>query len=63
MALGMTLALGWPMVWAIWLYPLYYIVLLFPRERDDNRRCAKKYGSLWDEYVRQVPKRIIPGVY
>jgi protein-S-isoprenylcysteine O-methyltransferase Ste14 len=63
MATGITLALGWPGVLIAWLYPLYYVFLLLPRERADERRCAAKYGPLWDEYVRQVPKRIIPGVY
>lgn len=63
MAAGLTLALGWPGVWIVWLYPVYYVVLLVPRERADERRCAAKYGQLWHEYVRRVPKRIIPGVY
>jgi delta14-sterol reductase len=63
MATGLALSLGhldspWP-----WLYPLYYVGLLFPRERDDDKRCAEKYGALWDEYREKVPKRIIPGIY
>ena len=63
MALGLTLALGqldspWP-----WLYPLYYVLLLFPRERDDERRCAEKYGELWQTYKGQVRYRIIPYIY
>jgi delta14-sterol reductase len=63
MAIGLTLSLGWPSVWVVWLYPLYYVALLFPRERADERRCAAKYGDLWKEYVRRVPKRILPGLY
>ena len=63
MAIGLTLSLGWPSVWVVWLYPLYYVALLFPRERADERRCAAKYGELWKEYVRRVPKRILPGLY
>ncbi len=63
MAVGIAASLGhldsvWP-----WLYPLYYVALLIPRERDDDRRCAEKYGALWTEYKRQVPYRIIPGIY
>jgi hypothetical protein len=50
-------------VWEVWLYPLFYVFLLFPRERADERRCAAKYGELWAEYERRVPKRIIPWVY
>jgi protein-S-isoprenylcysteine O-methyltransferase Ste14 len=63
MAIGLTLVLGRPAVWLVWLYPLYYVALLFPRERADERRCAVKYGALWTEYVRRVPRRIIPGLY
>ena len=51
MASGIALAVGYPgAIWP-WLYPLYYVVLLFPRERDDDRRCAAKYGPLWQEYT------------
>ncbi|MCB9256792.1 MAG: DUF1295 domain-containing protein [Chitinophagales bacterium] len=63
MATGIVLAVGllatpWP-----WLYPLYYVALLFPRQMDDDKRCAAKYGKLWDEYLKKVPSRIIPKVY
>mgnify|MGYP002642010812 CR=1 FL=1 len=63
MATGLTLALGWPGVWWAWLYPLYYVALLTTRERADERRCAAKYGPLWDRYREQVPRRIVPGLY
>jgi delta14-sterol reductase len=63
MATGLTLALGHPEVWSTWLYPVYYVALLFPRERDDDRRCAAKYGALWTAYCARVRYRIIPGVY
>ena len=63
MATGLTLALGWPALPAPWLYPLYYVLLLVPRQLADDRRCAEKYGELWHEYERRVPKRIIPGIY
>ena len=63
MATGLALALGHPGAIGPWLYPLYYVALLVPRERDDHRRCAAKYGALWDEYCRRVRYRIIPGVY
>ena len=63
MACGLTLSLGWPLVLGPWLYPLYYVVLLVPRERDDDRRCAKKYGPLWERYRQKVPWRIVPGIY
>jgi delta14-sterol reductase len=63
MAVGLTLALGRPLDPWPWLYPLYYLALLVPRQVDDDRRCKAKYGPLWDQYCRLVPYRIIPGVY
>jgi delta14-sterol reductase len=63
MALGIVLATGHPlMIWP-WLYPLYYVVLLFPRQIDDDKRCSLKYGALWQEYIKKVPYRIIPFIY
>jgi len=63
MATGLTLSLGSPGAFTPWLYPLYYVVLLVPRQIDDDRRCEQKYKALWVEYVRRVPYRIIPGIY
>ncbi|MFZ5438507.1 MAG: DUF1295 domain-containing protein [Myxococcota bacterium] len=63
MASAITLSLGYPGAWEPWLYPLYYVVLLFPRQYADDQRCAKKYGPLWDAYVQRVRWRIIPFVY
>jgi delta14-sterol reductase len=63
MATGLTLCLGYPLAVLPWLYPLYYVALLFPRQYYDDRRCAERYGALWDEYRRRVPSRIIPGIY
>ena len=39
------------------------LALLLPRQADDDRRCARKYGELWHEYRRRVPYRIIPRFY
>lgn len=63
MACGLALSLGHPASLGPWLYPLYYLALLIPRQLDDDRRCAQKYGPLWEEYKRLVPYRIIPFVY
>ena len=63
MATGLTLCLGYPLALAAWLYPLYYVGLLFPRQHYDDLRCAERYGALWEEYCRRVPSRIIPGIY
>ncbi len=63
MVLGLALAPGhlrsiWP-----WLYLLYVLPLMLTRERADGRRCAAKYGALWDRYREEVPYRIIPRIY
>ncbi|HXK22061.1 MAG TPA: DUF1295 domain-containing protein [Myxococcota bacterium] len=63
MATGLALSLGYPTAVGPWLYPLFYLVLLLPRQIDDDRRCAEKYGPLWEEYCRRVPSRIVPGIY
>lgn len=63
MAIGLTLSLGYPLMPVPWLYPLYYVALLVPRQADDDRRCAARYGALWDEYCRRVPWRIVPYLY
>jgi delta14-sterol reductase len=46
-----------------WLYPLYYVLLLGARERDDDERCAAKYGAEWKRYRELVPWRIVPWLY
>jgi protein-S-isoprenylcysteine O-methyltransferase Ste14 len=63
MAIGLALSLGHPTDPLPWLYPIYYVALLFARERDDDKRCAAKYGALWDDYKAKVPYRIIPFIY
>ena len=63
MASALALSLGYPgAIWP-WLYPVYYLALLVPRQIADDRRCAQKYGALWVEYRRAVPYRIVPGIY
>lgn len=49
--------------WLSLLYPLYYVGLFIPRERDDEVLCKQKYGDAWVEYVKLVPYRIVPYVY
>ncbi|MFT4572596.1 MAG: protein-S-isoprenylcysteine O-methyltransferase Ste14 [Hyphomicrobiaceae bacterium] len=63
MASGLALVLGNPLAIGPWLYPLYYVALLVPRQLDDDRRCAERYGHLWTQYCERVPWRIIPFVY
>jgi delta14-sterol reductase len=63
MGSGIALAVSFYGSWLPWLYPLYYIALLFPRQLDDDKRCAAKYGTLWDRYTEKVRYRIIPYIY
>lgn len=63
MAAGIILSVGYPANPLPWLYPLYYVALLFPRQMADDRRCSQKYGPLWDEYESRVKYRIIPFLY
>lgn len=63
MGTAIALSVGYPSVLWVWLYPLYYIALLLPRQIDDDKRCAKKYGALWQTYLGKVKYRIIPYIY
>ncbi|HLP21867.1 MAG TPA: DUF1295 domain-containing protein, partial [Chitinophagales bacterium] len=63
MATGIVLCVAYAFSPLPWLYPFYYVVLLFPRQLDDDKRCADKYGALWIEYCKRVPRKIIPGIY
>jgi hypothetical protein len=63
MAIGIVLCIGYPFTLWPWLYPIYYIVLLLPRQLADNKRCTLKYGMLWEQYVKKVPYRVIPYIY
>jgi delta14-sterol reductase len=63
MGCGIALSAGYPAVWPVWLYPLYYIGLLFTRQMDDAKICKAKYGELWDAYTKKVKYRIIPYIY
>jgi delta14-sterol reductase len=60
---GIALAAGYPALWWVWLYPLYYAGLLFTRQMDDDKICKAKYGELWDRYTKKVKYRIIPFIY
>ena len=63
MAVGIALSVGYPENLWVWLYPLYYVALLLPRQFDDDKRCAIKYGTLWEDYTKKVKYRIIPYLY
>ena len=56
-------SLGYPALLGVWLYPAYYIALLFTRAADDAIICKEKYGELWELYKKKVKYRIIPFIY
>ena len=62
-AVAIALAAGYFGLWMVWLYPAYYVALLFTRQADDDRVCRAKYGDLWDQYTAKVKYKIIPHVY
>ena len=59
MATAIVLAIGYPSNFWPWLYPLYYVALLFPRQRDDDKRCREKYGKLWEQYTAKVESTLM----
>jgi len=44
-------------------YVFYLTLLLVHRARRDDVRCRLKYGKYWEEYTKQVPYKILPGVW
>ena len=62
-AVAVALAPGYFGIWMVWLYPAYYIGLMFSRQADDDKVCKAKYGELWDQYTEKVKYRIIPFIY
>ena len=43
-------------------YVIYLSILLTDRAFRDDDRCRSKYGEYWDEYCKEVPYKIIPGI-
>jgi delta14-sterol reductase len=62
-AIAIALSSGYFGIWMVWLYPAYYVGLMFTRQADDDTVCKTKYGKLWDEYTAKVKYRIIPFIY
>ena len=63
MAIAIVLCVSHPTLLWPWLYPIYYVVLLFTRQIADDKRCSSKYGALWTRYTKEVPYKIIPYIY
>ena len=46
-----------------YLVPAWLLMLLMQRAARDDRRCSRKYGSVWDDYCRTVKFRMFPYIY
>jgi 7-dehydrocholesterol reductase len=46
-----------------WSYFFYLTGLLLDRCARIDARCCAKYGAAWQRYVREVPWKLIPGVW
>ena len=44
-------------------YPIFLTVLLVHRAHRDEEKCIAKYGKYFEDYMRIVPYRIVPGIY
>lgn len=49
--------------WIPYLLLVWLLGLLLHRSWRDERRCRKKYGELWDQYVERARFSMIPFVY
>ncbi|XP_045581839.1 uncharacterized protein [Procambarus clarkii] len=66
--LELVLALAWCLPglgYSFWpfLYVIFLTVLLVHRVFRDEEKCRDKYGAAWDKYCKEVPYRMIPGVF
>uniref|UniRef100_A0A6B2LCB5 Delta(14)-sterol reductase n=1 Tax=Arcella intermedia TaxID=1963864 RepID=A0A6B2LCB5_9EUKA len=62
MAISFSLPAGYSYLGA-YFYPIYLTTLLIHRQMRDDKKCANKYGTLWEKYTKQVPYKLIPGLY
>ena len=44
-------------------YVVFLTILLFHRAKRDDVKCRLKYGKYWDKYCKEVPYKVIPGVF
>ncbi|EFJ06471.1 hypothetical protein SELMODRAFT_135440 [Selaginella moellendorffii] len=44
-------------------YVVFLTILLLDRAVRDDQRCRTKYKKFWDLYCREVPYKVLPGVY
>lgn len=53
---------GLPLAFVPYFYFIFFVSMLMHREGRDQERCKAKYGPLWDQYIKLVPYKLIPGV-
>ena len=46
-----------------WSYFFFIGTLLLHRLHRDEKRCAAKYGKLWDVYTDKVKYKLVPGLW
>mmetsp|Transcript_130664 Transcript_130664/g.378004 ORF Transcript_130664/g.378004 Transcript_130664/m.378004 type:complete len:446 (-) Transcript_130664:80-1417(-) len=44
-------------------YCTFFLCMITHRAGRDEARCRQKYGKTWDEYLKTVPYRFIPGIF
>ena len=47
----------------VYSYFIWLFILLTHRTFRDDTKCSKKYGKYWDDYVKCVQYRMIPGIF
>ncbi|GFN77298.1 7-dehydrocholesterol reductase [Plakobranchus ocellatus] len=44
-------------------YVIFLVILLVHRTFRDDEKCARKYGTYWDQYCQKVPHKMVPYLF